>query len=111
MSVLARSLAQCEQVDFVLCDITAQGETCRGTPEQRKQRNFFLVLVLAFKVLPYPLLHWFEYRALSWKVAGTSRDTLQSNLLRKFLQDQAIETFCLAPDPESAPTIPHELRS
>lgn len=64
-------------VDFVLCE---DPEIC--DPDQAAGLLFLIVL---FRVAPFPILHWLDYRTVFWKIQGASRKTLQANLLRKFL--------------------------
>eukprot|EP00441_Pelagodinium_beii_P046865 CAMPEP_0197622862 /NCGR_PEP_ID=MMETSP1338-20131121/2984_1 /TAXON_ID=43686 ORGANISM="Pelagodinium beii, Strain RCC1491" /NCGR_SAMPLE_ID=MMETSP1338 /ASSEMBLY_ACC=CAM_ASM_000754 /LENGTH=930 /DNA_ID=CAMNT_0043192633 /DNA_START=111 /DNA_END=2903 /DNA_ORIENTATION=+ len=61
-------------VDGVLC------ESC-----DRSVATSNLLLVMALRFLPFPLIHWMEYREQFWRVGGATRLTLQSNLLRKYL--------------------------
>eukprot|EP00931_Biecheleriopsis_adriatica_P046606 TRINITY_DN26785_c0_g1_i2.p1 TRINITY_DN26785_c0_g1~~TRINITY_DN26785_c0_g1_i2.p1 ORF type:complete len:946 (+),score=170.58 TRINITY_DN26785_c0_g1_i2:30-2867(+) len=44
-----------------------------------------LALNVVLRVLPFPLLHYLDYRKAYWKVGGASRLLLQVNLLRKYL--------------------------
>jgi len=44
-----------------------------------------LTMICILRLLPCPLMHYFEYRKAYWKVGGTSRLLIQSNLLRKYL--------------------------
>merc|ERR1740117_644097 len=44
-----------------------------------------LTIIIAFRVCPFPIIHYLTFRECFWKVGGASRITLQSNLLRKFL--------------------------
>eukprot|EP00931_Biecheleriopsis_adriatica_P073707 TRINITY_DN47940_c0_g1_i1.p1 TRINITY_DN47940_c0_g1~~TRINITY_DN47940_c0_g1_i1.p1 ORF type:complete len:956 (-),score=186.84 TRINITY_DN47940_c0_g1_i1:93-2960(-) len=61
-------------IDFVLC------ETCNADDAPRA-----LVIIVLLKIIPYCAVHQCDYSQLFWKVGGTSRMTLQANLLRKFL--------------------------
>eukprot|EP00928_Gymnodinium_smaydae_P033519 TRINITY_DN23993_c0_g1_i1.p1 TRINITY_DN23993_c0_g1~~TRINITY_DN23993_c0_g1_i1.p1 ORF type:complete len:847 (-),score=151.78 TRINITY_DN23993_c0_g1_i1:26-2566(-) len=48
-------------------------------------RDTWLILVTCLKLFPIGILHYFDFSKRSWKVGGTSRNTLQSALLCKFL--------------------------
>lgn len=61
-------------VDYVLC------EDC-----DTDKASFNLQIIVFLRLAPYVLVHWLQFRAVGWKVGGTSRMTLQANLLRKYL--------------------------
>lgn len=44
-----------------------------------------LICIMILIILPFAFLHHCDIQRLTWKVGGTSRKTLQTNLLRKFL--------------------------
>merc|ERR1711918_161728 len=48
-------------------------------------RTVKLVLIACALTLPTALKHHLDYRRNFWKVGGASRNTLQANLLRKYL--------------------------
>eukprot|EP00931_Biecheleriopsis_adriatica_P056287 TRINITY_DN33352_c0_g1_i1.p1 TRINITY_DN33352_c0_g1~~TRINITY_DN33352_c0_g1_i1.p1 ORF type:complete len:866 (+),score=116.59 TRINITY_DN33352_c0_g1_i1:133-2730(+) len=58
------------------------------TPGQQlivEDREVNLVIIVAASIVPFAALHYLDYKALTWKVGGASRNTLQKSLLRKFL--------------------------
>ncbi|CAE8721657.1 unnamed protein product, partial [Polarella glacialis] len=65
-------------VDFVLCNR-------KDIPCKKDQTSAGLTLIVALKFLPFPILHWLEFKEPSWKLGGATRLTLQCNLLRKYL--------------------------
>eukprot|EP00928_Gymnodinium_smaydae_P036970 TRINITY_DN25742_c0_g5_i2.p1 TRINITY_DN25742_c0_g5~~TRINITY_DN25742_c0_g5_i2.p1 ORF type:complete len:958 (+),score=133.43 TRINITY_DN25742_c0_g5_i2:84-2957(+) len=61
-------------VDFVLCD------SCDADAVQQG-----IIMIVVLRLLPFPVLHFLIYREAFWKVGGATRQCLQSNLLRKYL--------------------------
>jgi len=72
-------------VDFILK--SSRGDS--AFPEDDlfliKNRSASLCAFVALIMLPFALLHFLDYKRLSWKVGGSSRAKLQKSLLRKFL--------------------------
>jgi len=50
-----------------------------------EDRTSSLAMIMAVMVLPLALLHFLDYRSISWRIGGTARIELQSALLRRFL--------------------------
>jgi len=66
-------------IDFILAE-DADEESLLLKNKERE-----LIMVMAFMVGPFFLVHFSDYSRVFWKVGGVSRKTLQGNLLRKFL--------------------------
>jgi len=49
------------------------------------ERATELLLVVLARLIPFALLHFLDYRKLTWKVGGASRMTLQRSMLRRYL--------------------------
>lgn len=58
-------------------------------------RDVAILLFVCLTVAPFGLLHFLDFRRLTWKVAGSSRGMLQKSLLRKFMNydEQARESL------------------
>merc|ERR1719387_1727677 len=54
-------------------------------PESESQREIQLLMLMCLIIVPFFLVHYIDYSQVYWKVGGTSRKTIQANLLRKFL--------------------------
>jgi len=67
-------------VDFILTEITSVDRLIIF--HDRKQS---LMLLTAFAVVPFALLHYLDYIKFTWRVRGISKKTLQGSIIRKFL--------------------------
>jgi ABC-type multidrug transport system fused ATPase/permease subunit len=51
----------------------------------REGSNLKLGIIVICRLLPVAIIHYLDFRKVFWKIGGTSRMTLQANLLRKYL--------------------------
>eukprot|EP00746_Dinoflagellata_sp_MGD_P005561 gnl/MRDRNA2_/MRDRNA2_110787_c0_seq1.p1 gnl/MRDRNA2_/MRDRNA2_110787_c0~~gnl/MRDRNA2_/MRDRNA2_110787_c0_seq1.p1 ORF type:complete len:929 (-),score=162.28 gnl/MRDRNA2_/MRDRNA2_110787_c0_seq1:115-2901(-) len=75
--LIDKVLGECEGEVLGLIDCPAV--------DDKEARFDLLILFMLLFILPYGFVHLFDYRRNFWKLGGASRKTLQSNLLRKFL--------------------------
>jgi len=78
---------QFENLYFILCLFLnlylVDGVLCEECDSSAAGRN--LIFIGLLRLLPFPIIHFMNFRQVYWKVGGTSRMTIQSNLLRKYL--------------------------
>mmetsp|Transcript_37849 Transcript_37849/g.120674 ORF Transcript_37849/g.120674 Transcript_37849/m.120674 type:complete len:866 (-) Transcript_37849:768-3365(-) len=67
-------------VDFILTETTSVDRLI--VFHDRKQS---LMLLTAFAVVPFALLHYLDYIKFTWRVRGVSKKNLQGSIVRKFL--------------------------
>lgn len=77
--ILSTKPDSCPEGGYVLFD------SFLDCPQDPDSKVHLLVTFAILLILPFALVHLFDYRKTFWKIGGTSRKTLQGNLLRKYL--------------------------